>query len=166
MARLRPSIVLSCLMAIGPAISAPAHAAAELSLERLASCADSWLDWKQDPVMAEQFRNYVFTRFEQEPRSPAWQPRRPVSVFGLPVVKAYPQSVGMALGFSLEVRGAPADVRRAMEKAIGRPLQCERAEGAVSCEAKLADRRIALVVAADEGRAQPSLIGCFYYYQQ
>jgi len=166
MACLRPSFVLSCLLALGPGISAAAQAAGELSLERLASCADSWMDWKQDAALAEQFRNYFLARFEQEPRSPGWQPRRPATVFGLPVVKAYPQSVGMGLGFSLEVRGTPADVRRAMERAIDRPLQCERAEGALSCEAKLADRRTALVLAADEGRGQPSLIGCFYYYQQ
>jgi hypothetical protein len=166
MACLRLPFVLSGLLACCLSNPAPAQAAAELSLERLASCADSWMDWRHDAGMAEQFRNYFLSRFDQEPRSPAWQPRRPVSVFGLPVVKAYPQSVGMGVGFSLEVRGAPADVRRAMEAAIGRPLQCERAEGALSCEAKLGDRRSALVVAADEGRGQNSLVGCFYFYQQ
>jgi hypothetical protein len=166
MACLRLPLVLSGLLACFLSNPAPAQAAAELSLERLASCADSWMDWKNDTGMAEQFRNYVLSRFEQEPRSSGWLPRRPVSVFGLSVVRAYPQSVGMGVGFSLEVRGAPADVRRAMEGAIGRPLQCERAEGALSCEAKVADRRSALVVAADQGRGQNSLIGCFYFYQQ
>jgi hypothetical protein len=160
------ALLLLGLLGLSLAPVGPAEASGPpVSLERLSTCGESWLDWKANPAVAASFRDYFLERFEQEPRSGGWQPRRPVSVFGLPVVKAYPQSVGMAVGFSLEVRGTAGDLRRAVESAIGRPLQCERAEGALGCEAELGERRTAMVVAADAGRGQNSLIGCYYFYQ-
>lgn len=148
---------------------APAHAAAATDdslLERLAACQESWMDWKQDPAAVQRFRDLMQSRFTPEPRSPAWTPKQPTTAFGLPVTKAYPQSVGMGVGFSLEVRAAPAQVRQAMETAIGRPMSCETGEGELACEVELGKRRTAMILTANEGRGTQSLIGCFYYYQQ
>jgi hypothetical protein len=159
----------SSLLVVGAALvlgTSSARAANEGPLEAMAACQQSWLDWKQDPAAAVQFRDWFLPRFDQEPRSPAWKPRQAFAVFGLPGVQVYPQSVGMALGFSVEVRADGATARRAMEAAIGRPMRCEKSDGEWACEAKLGERRIAMLMSANEGRGPQTLIGCFYYYQQ
>lgn len=158
------------LLLVGAAallVAAPsAEAADDAPLEQLAACQQSWLDWKQDNAVAARFRDWFLPRFEQEPRTPAWKPRQAFTVFGLPGVVVYPQSVGMALGFSVEVNADAATAQRAMEAAIGRPMKCEKSEGAWACEMKLGERRTALTMTENGGRGPKTLIGCYYFYQQ
>lgn len=162
--RLPSTLLLAATTALSLAAPA-ARAADEAPLHRLAVCGESWLDWKQDPAAGQRFGTYFLDRFEAVARSPAWRPKAALTVFGLPVVQVFPESVGMARGFSVELRGSHDSARRAMEAAIGRTMRCEKGDGTLDCEARLAERRTAFVITSDEGRGTQTLVGCFYDYQ-
>ena len=83
--------------------AAHAHAAGP-NLDALATCRESWLDWKDDAArmakFAEGFRaDYTY----QEDRGGFLVPKSPKSLLGMPVAKVYPDSTCMAVGFAVLV---------------------------------------------------------------
>jgi hypothetical protein len=156
---LRLAILSLCLAAT------PAFGAADDLLEQLATCKVSWLDFKDDPVKARLFGETIKGSFVQQPRSPAWTPLKPVTLGGLTIVQAFPESVGMGVGFSLEVE-APFDKARAeFEKLAGKTFKtCESGEGMKSCELAVAEKRTLMIVAGDNGKSKTTLLGCYYFY--
>lgn len=142
----------------------PSLAADEALLARLATCEDSWLEWRNDPVRMKRLADEVTGSFDQQSRSPGFAPKAPTSVLGLPVSELFPESVGMGVGFSISLKATFEQARRAVEQRIGKPMKCERGDGMNSCEVKLGDKRNAVVVAPDARGASESLIGCFYLY--
>lgn len=142
----------------------PSLAADEALLARLATCEDSWLEWRNDPVRMRRLADEVTGAFTEKPRSPGFAPKAPTSVLGLPVAELFPESVGMGVGFSIALKASFEQARGAVEGRIGKPMKCERGDGMHSCEVKLGDKRNAVVVAPDTRGAQESLIGCFYFY--
>lgn len=142
--------------------SAPANGFDGDSLARLAMCKGSWLDWKDDELrMARYIQQFDtgFTRIEEEA---AFLPKSPITVLGFPLIKVYPQSVGMGVGVSVAVGAPLTKVRAAVERAIGKPLECSNDEGTTYCGASTADSKsVTLAAAGDE-----SLLGCMYYYEK
>ena len=82
----------------------PAGAADDLSIERLATCQDSWLDWKnRDPVQLRKFAESFQSNFLQKEKDPFFVPKSNQTVAGLRVARVFPESIGMAVGFSVVV---------------------------------------------------------------
>jgi hypothetical protein len=151
----------------GPAQATADNSADDAQLTRLASCADSWYDWsREQPQRLQGFAQAFGERFAQVPKEPAFTPRAPLRLLGLPVLQAFPDSVGMGLGFSVRVKANFEDARLAMEKQLGRPMTCERSDGMMACELPLGEKRTALLMTPLQGRdSQSSLLGCYYFYQ-
>lgn len=150
------------------AIGLPASAADDAGLIRMALCQDSWVDWtKKEPKKFEAFRSHVISRFSRHDNDPYWVPKANVTVLGLRVAQAFPDSVGMGVGFSLTV-DAPFDAtRKVMEKALGKTLKhCEASDGMKTCELEIAAQRTVTAMAGDDPKSHQTLIGCYYYYEK
>jgi hypothetical protein len=161
--RIPPNVALLsvCLAAT------PVSGAADDLIEQLATCRVSWLDWKNDPVQSQKFGETINAAFTQQPRGPAWTPRKPIVVGGLKVVEAFPESVGMGVGFSLSVAANFDTARAEFEKLAGKTFKtCESGEGMKSCELSVAEKRTLMIVAGDNGKSQTTLVGCYYFYAQ
>src|ERR1700761_6212848 len=113
------------------AVALPALAADDPALTRMTLCRDSWLDWsKGDPARMKAVVGQVRARFSPHGNDPYMLPRTKISVAGLRVLQAFPQSVGMGVGFSLTVDAGFDEARKAVEKALGKTLpHCESSDG-------------------------------------
>ncbi len=149
-------------------LAAPAWAAGDPALERMAICQDSWLDWnKSDPALLAKFGDHFRTEFSQHGNDPFLVPSADVSVLGLPVAQAFPESVGMGVGFSLTLDASFDMTRRALEKKLGHSLEhCDTSDGMRTCELEIADKRTVMLVAGDDPKSTKTLLGCYYYYEK
>ena len=140
---MKPSIAAGAVLALF-VVAAPAHAADDAAITRMTLCQDSWFEWtKKEPKTFEAFRNRFMGQFAM-PREnkPYWMPKTNVSVMGMHVAQAFPDSVGMGVGFSLTVDAPYDKARAALEKATGKKLQhCETSDGTHGCELEVAPRR-------------------------
>lgn len=146
----------------------PTLAADDAALTHMALCQDSWVEWgKNDPARFKMFAEHIHAAFSHHDNEPHWLPKASVSVLGLDVAQAFPDSVGMGVGFSLTV-DAPFDkARAAMEKALGKTLHhCEVSDGMKNCELEIAPQRTVTLMAGDSPKSHQTLIGCYYYYEK
>jgi hypothetical protein len=146
----------------------PALAADDAGLTRMALCQDSWVEWRKgDPAKFNVFAEHIHAAFSRHGNDPYMLPKAGVSVLGLHVAQAFPESVGMGVGFSLTV-DAPFDTaRKAMEKVLGKTLQkCEASDGMKSCELEVGPQRTVTLMAEDNPKSHQTLIGCYYYYEK
>lgn len=147
--------------------SSAVHAASDdLPLQRLALCQDSWLDWKDDAARMARFADTFKSRFNRSPQGDAFVPRQPSQVLGRAITQAYPQSVGMGVGFSLVISADFATARAAIEQQLGKPMRCAVSDGVHSCELQVGEERTALLMTDQNGPANSSLIGCYYFYEK
>lgn len=149
-------------------LAGPASAADDATLERMATCRDSWFDWqKTNPAQLQKFGEDFRAHFSPHGDDPFPVPRAETSVAGLRVTKAFPNSVGMGVGFSLMVDAPFERTRKAMEKSLGKRLQkCEIGDGMTTCGIEIADKRSFVVMAADDPKSHETLIGCYYFYER
>jgi len=147
--------------------AAVARAAGEPSLESLATCKDSWLDWKDDQARSAKFAADLRAHYTyQQDRGGFLVPKAPGSVLGLPVARVYPESAGMAVGFSVQVNGGFEAARKAVEKALGKPLKCDdKSDEMLTCELERGTKKTVFVMAEDK-TAKSALIGCYYFYEK
>ncbi len=138
-----------------------------IDLERLASCKDSWLDWKDDPVRGPAYAESIRAAFRQQDNEAFVVPISKMTAAGLPVTQVYPGSVGMAVGFSMIV-DAPFDrAKKAFEQIIGKPImKCETGEGMRTCELELGEKKTFTMLADSTGKIKTTLVGCFYFYEK
>jgi len=138
------------------------------ALTRMALCKDSWAEWnKSDPAKMKAFAERMGAQFAHHGNEPFGLPKANVSVLGFRVVRAFPDSVGMGVGFSLSVDATFDDARHAVEKAIGKPLgKCEAGEGMRGCELEIASERTVTLEAENKPAAHDTLIGCYYFYEK
>lgn len=134
--------------------------------QRLASCQDSWLDWKDDARRMGAFADAIESRFTREPDGAAFTPKAPMQVLGLKLQQLYPQSVGMAVGFSLQVDASFVPARQALERQLGKTMSCSAGDGMMACELQLGPQKTAVLMTGNGGKAGSSLLGCYYYYAQ
>lgn len=145
----------------------PAFAADDDILARMALCKESWAENKNDPGKLKPFADDFRAKFTQHEHDAWFAPKQNVSVMGLRVSQAYPESVGMGVGFSLTVDATFDDARKALEKALGKTLQkCESGEGMRNCELEVARQRTVMLMAEDKPGAKRALIGCYYFYEK
>ncbi len=160
--------VLSALACAAPACAAlPARAADDAGLTRMATCADSWLDWqKANDARLKTFGDRFRTSFTRKADDPFFVPKSPMTVGGFRIVRAFPDSVGMGVGFSLFVAADFATAKRSFERTLGKALKCETGDGMRSCELALAPMRTFTLAADDNPKSTETLIGCYYYYEK
>ena len=160
--RLGTVAAVLCLALSSGLSSAPA----DDLLDQLVTCRVSWLDWKDDPVQGKKFADAIHAGFVQQPRGPAWTPKKPVAVLGMPVVEAFPESVGMGVGFSVTVDASFEKARGQMEKSAGKTFkECDSGEGMRTCELPIAEKRTLFLLSGESGKGKTTtLIGCYYFY--
>ncbi|MGH6872608.1 MAG: hypothetical protein ACREHE_13990 [Rhizomicrobium sp.] len=165
MGRRRAAIVGGAALALLLA-APPASAAEDAGLARLALCRDSWLDWKTDPARIKTFGDRFHGAFTRNGNDPYFVPKSDVSVAGLRVLEAFPDSVGMGVGFSLLVDAPFGKARAIVEHELGKPLgKCDASDGMHACELDIADKRTVTLMAQDNMPGK-TLVGCYYYYEK
>ena len=145
----------------------PAWAADDLSIERLATCQDSWLDWKnRDPVQLRKFAESFQSNFLQKEKDPFFVPKSNQTVAGLRVAQVFPESIGMAVGFSVVVNANFDMTKTRLAKKIGKPFsQCEPpSDNMRTCELAIGEKKTILLMAEDNVKSTTTLIGCYYFY--
>lgn len=133
---------------------------------KLATCQDSWFDWKDDAQRMGQYADRLTASFVRIEEEPAFVPKHPGTVLGFPLVKVYPQSIGMGVGFSVQLGGQLAEIRSEVENRLGQPLECSPSDGMTSCAVELGDEKTVLLTGYGEGAAAVNLLGCYYFYEK
>jgi hypothetical protein len=145
----------------------PACAADNLSIERLATCQDSWLDWKKsDSVQLKKFAESFQSDFSRKEEDPFFVPKSNQTVAGLPVVQVFPDSIGMAVGFSLVVNSNFDTTKTSLAKKIGKSFsKCEPpSDNMRTCELEIGEKKTILLMAEDNVKSKTTLLGCCYFY--
>jgi hypothetical protein len=145
-----------------------AGAADNLTIERLATCRDSWIDWKENnPGMLNQFIQYFRSGFAHKESDPFFIPTSTQTVVGLPVTRVFPESVGMGVGFSVWVNASFDQTKIALEGKIGRSLKkCESGDNMRICSLELGEKKTVTLMAEDNSKSTTTLIGCYYFYEK
>jgi hypothetical protein len=147
----------------------PTQAADNPMIERLATCQDSWFEWKSsDPARLQQFVAGFQSDFSQKERGPFFVPKSSQTVIGLPVAQVFPQSVGMAVGFSVVVNANFDRTRASLERKIGRSIKkCEPpSDNMRTCELAIGAKKTLLLMAEDNAKSTTTLFGCYYFYEK
>ena len=160
-----PLVALAAMLAV-IATSHALQAVDETQLQRIALCQKPWHDWKDGDVSTTRFVSYLESRFGRGPQGDAFTPKFEAKVLGYAVTQVYPQSVGMGAGFSLLIDANLIQARGGIERQLGKPMTCSSTDGVRSCEIKLGPKKTALLMTAQNGHANTSLIGCYYLFQK
>jgi len=155
-------------MAAGLAAMTPARGADNVGVERLATCQDSWFEWKQgNSPQLRQFAQAFQTAFEQKASDPFLVPRSSQNLAGMPIVRVFPESVGMGVGFSVIVNAGFDMTKSALERKYGKPFKkCETGDNMRSCALPIAQKKTLMVMADDSPKSTETLIGCYYFYEK
>ncbi|MET0892958.1 MAG: hypothetical protein ABWY01_05250 [Pseudoxanthomonas sp.] len=140
--------------------------AEDLYLGQLATCQESWFDWKDDDRRMRQYSDRFGTNYTRIEAEPAFLPKLPVKVLGFPLVKVYPQSVGMGVGFAIQLDAQFGKIRTEVEERLGRPLECSASDGMTSCGLELGENKTVMLTAFGAGADAANLLGCYYYYEK
>jgi len=161
----RSLLLITALLLIG---NSSAWAAEDLSLERMATCQDSWLDWeKNEPAQLKTFGDQFRADFSQSENDPFFVPKTDTSIDGLRVLQVFPGSVGMGVGFSAVVDATFDNARRTFSKALGRSLEkCDVSDNMRTCELEIGEKRTFVLMAEDSAKSTTTLLGCYYYYEK
>ena len=145
-----------------------ARAADNLTIERLATCQDSWIDWKQNnPGRLNQFADDFRSGFSHKENDPFFVPKSNQTVVGLRLARVFPESVGMGVGFSVWVNASFDQTKTALEGKTGRLLkQCEVGDNMRTCSLELGAKKTVVLMAEDNPKSTTTLIGCYYFYEK
>lgn len=144
-----------------------ARAAEEPNLLQLATCQQSWLDWKQDPAKVETFRAQFKAGYMADGNDGSFVPRMPTSLHGQNVSRVFPQSVGIGVGYSVVVDAGFDATKRALVKQIGKPFEhCAKTEGVQMCEHTIGPKKTIILTEATLGKSPQTMVGCYYYYEK
>jgi len=149
--------------------ASPAAAADNVAVERLATCHDSWLEWRTgDPARFKRFVDDFRTAFVRRGNDAFFVPRESQSVAGLPIAQAYPESVGMGVGFSVVVNAKFDATKAALERTTGKAFaKCEPpSDNMRTCERQIAEKKTLVLMAEDNPQSTTTLFGCFYLYEK
>jgi hypothetical protein len=149
-------------------IAVPVRAADDPTIERLATCRDSWRDMqKSDPAGLKKIGDHLNADFSPSGNDPFIVPKKNLSIAGLRVKQVFPNSVGMGVGFSVTVTGRFDETRKAIEKRLGKRLgHCETGDDMRMCELEIAKERTVTLMAEDSPKATETLVGCYYLYEK
>jgi hypothetical protein len=158
------------ILALCPVAVASAHAADNLGIERLAMCQDSWLEWKSsDPAQLKKFAESFQAAFlHKKDTDPFFVPRSSQTVVGLPLAQVFPESVGMAVGFSVVVNANFDTTKASLEKKLGKSInKCEPpSDNMRACQLEIAEKKMIVLMAEDSPKSATALFGCYYFYEK
>ena len=144
-----------------------AMAADDVNIERLATCEDSWLEWKNQPSKLEGLSQQIRSGFAAKRDSAFLVPKSEKTVFGLKIVQLFPETIGMAVGFSVMVEEDFKKTRATLEKRLEKPFKkCETGDNMHTCSLEIGEKRTILLMAEENEKAVETLIGCYYYYEK
>jgi hypothetical protein len=159
-------LVLSSIFAV-LVMPTSIRASDDIRIERLTTCQDSWLEWKNNPSKLKDFSKYINSAFVEKENSSFLVPTSEKSVFGLRVVQLFPESIGMAVGFSVVVEADFKTTRDTLEKRLGKSFKkCETGENMLTCELGIGEKKTILLLSEEDGKIVKTLFGCFYYYEK
>ena len=150
------------------AAATPAQAADNPGIERLATCQDSWFDWKSsDPAQLQKFAASFQAGFSRKERDPFFVPKSSQTVAGLPLAQVFPDSVGMGVGFSVVVNANFDKTKTSLEKKLGRSFKCEPpSDNMRACEQTIGEKKTVVLMAEDNPKSTTALFGCYYFYEK
>jgi len=158
---------LLCAFTLTLVARASVSAVQDLTVERLATCQVSWLDAKDDPVRVKAFGDILMSAYLQKDNQPYFVPKGKATVAGLPVLRLFPDSVGMGVGFSVVVQSDFDAAKKSVEKAAGVTLgDCEKGDGMRTCGHELGPKKTLTLMSSEDGKSQETLVGCYYYYEK
>jgi hypothetical protein len=146
-----------------------ADAADNLGIERLATCQDSGLDWKaSDPARLKRFVDSFQSDFSHKGNDAFFVPRSSQTVAGLPLAQVFPESIGMAVGFSVMVNANFDKTKTSLEGKIGKSFKkCEPpSDNMRTCELTIGEKKTILLMAEDNPKSGTALFGCYYFYEK
>jgi hypothetical protein len=150
---------------LGMAVSA--RAADDNNIERMATCQDSWFEWKSEPSKLQDVTKHIKSTFVEKENSAFLVPKSEISVFGLKIVRLFPGSIGMAVGFSVIVEADFKKTRASLEKRLKKTFEkCETGDNMLTCELEIGEKKTILLLAEEDGKVVNTLFGCFYYYEK
>ncbi|HEY5336562.1 MAG TPA: hypothetical protein VIJ85_00030 [Rhizomicrobium sp.] len=154
---------LTLLVAIAPALADD-----DAVIARMATCQDSWFELqKSDPAKMQKFVDHIRAGFTPHDNDPYWLPKAKTSILGFNASQVFPESIGMAVGFSVTVDVPFDQARAAVEKAIGKKfVHCETGDDMRMCDLELAEQHDVGVMAEDTPKATQTLVGCYYFYEK
>ena len=163
--RLQPLALIAAVLVL--TLSTGLKAGQDLTLEGLATCRVSWLDAKDDPVRIDKFGAMLMSSFTKKDDQPFFVPKSRTLMAGLPVLRLFPESAGMSVGFSAVV-GAEFDAaKKSVEKAAGVTFKdCEIGEGMRMCGLELAPKKTLMVLGPEKANVKESVVGCVYDYEK
>jgi hypothetical protein len=167
--RILKALLLAGAVAMTFVIGDHARAADDVMIERLATCQDSWIDWKTDPAQMKKLVDRFRADFVQKRDTDAFfVPRASMTILGLPVTQVYPESIGMAVGFSVVVNANFETTKAALAKRLGHPIdKCEPpSDNMRTCEREIAEKKTILLMAEDDPKSTTALFGCYYFYEK
>src|SRR5262245_3017882 len=157
------------LLSIAGVAVAVVHArgAQQLTFDDLATCKVSWLEAKDDPMRLKALGDSVDSDFTKKQGEPFFVPKKKMTVLGLPLLRLFPENVGMALGFSAMVSADFETAKKAVEKAAGMSLtDCQSSEGVRTCGHQLEEKKTVILMGPQSGTPKETLVGCYYYYEK
>ena len=144
---------------------AAAQATNDSETLQLATCKQSWLDFKNDPAKSERFVASLKSNFKANGRDGSFVPLKPMTVLGHDVFQLYPESVGMAVGYSIIVNAGFDAVKSSLEKLMGKPFEsCQSASEGKSCERQIGEKKTVMLMEGSRGNNPKTLFGCYYFY--
>ncbi len=162
--RLAPALMLLCIA------FSTAQASDDRLFLQLATCQDSWLDWKNIPPKMTPFKDRIDADLKQIEGTAGYTPLKPMSLLGWNVVEVYPGSVGMGLGFSVVVDAEFDKVKASLEKQVGKRItECSFQENTRECGHSFAESKtltLTEVTKPTKGKNAKTLFGCYYYYEK
>jgi hypothetical protein len=160
--------LLASMLTALPFLAVLARAADNTGIERLATCQDSWFEWKSgDPARLQSFVNRFKADFTPTGHEGAFTPKSSQTIAGLPVEQVYPESVGMGVGFSVIVNATFDTAKATLEKRLGKLMKCEApSDNMRACELEIGEKKTVALMAEDNPKAAKMLIGCYYFYEK
>ena len=93
-------------------------------------------------------------------------PESEKTVRGLKII-LFPDSVGLAVGFSVIDEADFQKTRTSLGKKLGKSLKkCEIGDKMLSCELEIGEKKTIFLMADEDGNSKKTLIGCYYYYEK
>jgi hypothetical protein len=165
---MRRLLVLALALTLSPAMHGLAQRGTQpagFNAERLALCQDSWLEWKDDDARMRAMAEGFQSAFERKADEGFFVPKTRVTVVGLPVLRAFPDSIGMAVGFSIILDAKFDAARKSVERTIGKSFKkCETGDHMVTCALELGDKKTLTLMSEDDPSGKETLVGCYYFY--
>lgn len=151
----------------------PAQALDNPGVERLATCQDSWLDWKEnDPAQLTRFAEAFRAQFTLQHQKMVggedeefFAPKSSQTVIGLPIAAVLPQNFGMAVGFFVVVGENFENTRKNLEKKIGKRFT-ECGSDGHQCSLKVGEKKTVELGPGKPENGPRTLFGCFYFLER